>query len=117
MARYPEAAWYALTWRQRREILRYARRGARHPDRYLARTALAWARYRLEPENRERRHADRRWLTWSGLLDLAAELAAGAGGGAHGGALGMLHAERRAARRILAAEHAGGGSSEPGPPQ
>ncbi|RBY94156.1 hypothetical protein DQ244_02010 [Blastococcus sp. TBT05-19] len=41
--------WYDLSWKERRTVLRLARRGERHPDPRIARVAEEWARETLEP--------------------------------------------------------------------
>lgn len=93
----PRNSWMQLSWSQRREILRYARGGRRHPDERLAGIANAWAVDRLA-----RRDASEHLRV--GLVPAVLGLL---GEGVVGGYLGMAVAERRAARRILRATEAG----------
>jgi hypothetical protein len=87
----PEVSWYQLSWNQRRQVLKHAGRGERHPDKRIADIAERWARYRLRPGRWKERREEGLLFALLDLID------AGAGGGF----LGMLIAERRAARKIL----------------
>jgi hypothetical protein len=89
----PESAWYSLSWNTRRRVMKYAGKGQRHPDRGVSEIAERWAVYRLRPGRwRERREEGIAFLVLSIIMPDGA-----------GGSLGMLLAERRAARRILKA--------------
>lgn len=87
--RNPEAAWYGLTWQQRRQALKAAGKNRKHPDPEVAQIAYRWAEWRLRPSN-ERRETSAK----HGLLVILSDAATG-------GVIGNLAAERRAARKIL----------------
>jgi hypothetical protein len=87
----PEAAWYQLSWNERRQVLQYAGRGQRHPNEHIAGIAERWATARLQPRRWKARRED-------GVLFLLMEVITPGGSG---GSLGMLIAERRAARKNL----------------
>ncbi len=87
--KYRQRTWIGLTEAQRREVRRAARRGQSHPDPAIAKAARDWAREVLAP----RRPSGR---VWDIFLTLVADPC--------GGSLGMLFAERRVARRILAVQ-------------
>lgn len=86
--RNPEAAWTALSWNERRQILKYAGKGQLHPNGDLAETARRWAEWRLHP-----REQDLGSSIVMGLLAAVSDAAAG-------GVIGSLIAERRAAKKI-----------------
>jgi hypothetical protein len=89
----PESAWYSLSWNTRRHVMKYAGKGERHPDRRVSEIAERWAVYRLRPSRwKERREEGITFLVLSIIMPDGA-----------GGSLGMLIAERRAARKILKA--------------
>ena len=89
MNRNPEAAWYGLTWGQRRQVLKEAGKGRSHPDREIAEIARKWAKWRLGGGERNETKA-----AAQGLLATISDAAAG-------GVIGNLVAERRAAKKIL----------------
>jgi hypothetical protein len=99
------AAWWRLSWGQRRELLRYARSGRRHPDGRLSRIAEAWAHEELRPKTRRERVATAVTLVVLGVI----------GGEALGGYVGGLIAGRRAARRIVCVYGADPGGATPDP--
>ena len=80
--------WHGLTWRERRQVLRSARRRRMHPDPEIARAAVEWAHQTLAPRQRRAR------LLGLVLLPFDA---------AFGGWIGMSLAERRSARTIARA--------------
>ena len=90
MPAHQRRTWYGLTRRQQREVLRAARRGESHTDAALADAVRRWAQEVLEPK----------YSTIHGAIGVALAAVSDV---ASGGWLGMLAAERRAARRILAA--------------
>jgi hypothetical protein len=79
-------SWAGLTGREKREVLRCAKRGKHHPNGDIAQAACSWAEQTLA-------------LKWrTGWLALPIALLDSAAGG---GWLGISIAERRAAKRIL----------------
>ena len=86
-------SWAGLSGREKREVLKYAKRGMLHPNAEIANAALTWAEQTLAPKRRTG------WLALPiALLDSAAG----------GGWLGMSIAERRAAKRIVRVGEVGG---------
>ena len=88
--RGPKRQWWGLTWRQRREVLRLARRRRVHPDPAIRDAAYRWA----VGTGAERLG----WVAVGALSDS-----------------GMSWAERRAARRILRAEAVARADDRPTP--
>jgi hypothetical protein len=89
----PESEWYSLSWNTRRHVMKHAGKGERHPDRRVSEISERWAVYRLRPGRwKERRDEGLTFLVLSIIMPDGA-----------GGSLGMLVAERRAARKILKA--------------
>ncbi|HET6910988.1 MAG TPA: hypothetical protein VFH54_16780 [Mycobacteriales bacterium] len=96
-------AWRMLSRRDRRDVLRHARDGERHPNLRVASTAYRWASTVIPPgetgADRVRRYGT------AGVLGIIFDLAVGAlfGGtsSAAGGAIGVVAANRRMARKIL----------------
>lgn len=80
--------WYGLSWAEKRQVLRLARKGRRHPDPEIAMAAEQWARETLQP-------AAKRRILWGIPLSFIE-------GAVGGGWLGMSIAEIRAAKRVLA---------------
>ena len=89
-------AWEGLSWSERRQVLKAARAGKRHPDREIAEAARRWAQAVLAQSKRRVFGS----LVIGGLIDTL--LFDGSGW------IGMSIAERRAAKRILRAEQATG---------
>lgn len=81
-------SWESLTWRQKRQVLKYAGFGQEHPDKQIADAAERWAQAVLAPRN------SRRWSEWG--LGVVVDLLTGSGSWT-----GTSVAERRAARKIL----------------
>ena len=86
-------AWEGLSWSERRQVLKAARAGKRHPDREIAGAAHRWAERVLAPSQKQVFGS----LLLGGLIDLCL---------GSGSWTGMGIAERRAARRILKADRA-----------
>lgn len=81
-------SWWGLSWQERREVLREARRGNWHERPEVAAAAWQWADGLLSAKSTLRRDG--------GIAVLLAAL----GPAASGGWFGMSVAERRAAKRI-----------------
>lgn len=86
--------WEGLSWNERRQVLKAARAGRRHPDREIAEAARRWAEA-VFGQSRRRVLGS---LVIGGLIDALLF--------DEGGWIGTSIAERRAARRILRAEKA-----------
>jgi hypothetical protein len=47
-------SWYDLSWKERRTVVRLARKGRRHPDPAVARVAEEWAKEQLGQDGNDR---------------------------------------------------------------
>jgi hypothetical protein len=47
-------SWYDLSWKDRRTVVRLARKGHRHPDPRVARVAEQWAKETLGTDGQDR---------------------------------------------------------------
>jgi len=47
-------SWYDLSWKDRRTVVRLARKGRRHPDPAVARVAEEWAKETLGTDGKDR---------------------------------------------------------------
>lgn len=97
MQRYignPTMDWQRLGWRRRREVLRYAKQGNRHPDPHVAATAEAWARLELQPVPKKMR------IVWVLPATILGAILGDPGIGL-GGSIGAQLRDRRHARKII----------------
>ena len=93
----PEVAWEKLGYRKRKEVMKHAKKGQKHPDPVVADIADAWARMVLRPTTMRQKLAD--VFVAIGLGWILGD--AGAAGGYTD--IGGTWRRRRAARKILAA--------------